>query len=433
LLHFAAEISMTGESDRANTKRNWAGNYVFKAARIHRPVSLDDVRRLVSRSRNIRAIGTRHSFNSIADSAGDLIDLSALDPRFVLDREKQTITVGAATTYAELARHLQARGWALHNMASLPHISVAGATATGTHGSGFKSGSLATAVTGLQLVTATGDLRRVRRGDAEFDGMVVGLGAFGIVTRLTLDIEPTYDIRQDAFADVDWSAAISNFDLIMSAAYSVSLMTRWSDTSVTRLWLKTRLDGEDSQDVIAAQLGVTRAPCATALGADDAADGLNPFGVPGPWSERLPHLRVDAQVGPVEQIQSEYLVPRAQTLSALTQLREIGDHIDRHLHLTEIRTVAGDNLWLSPSYGGDCIAIHFTWKKASHSVDAITRDIEEMLLPLGGRPHWGKLMHARAERLAPVYPCLPTFRNLAGIYDPTGKFRNEFLDAHVFG
>ena len=332
-----------------------------------------------------------------------------------------------------LASHLQTHGWALHNMASLPHISVAGAIATGTHGSGDKNGNLSTAVAGLSLVTATGDLVEIQRGAAGFDGMVVGLGAFGVVVRVTLDIQPTFNLQQDAFADLPWTAALSNLDAIMSAAYSVSIMTSWSGRAVGRLWLKTRLADGAPIDVTAPPLDATPTADATATGAADAIGRLNPFGIPGPWSERLPHFRPDAQPGPLEQIQSEYMVPRTQASAALAKLRAIGDCIDRHLYVTEIRSMAADTLWLSPSYGHDSIAIHFTWKQEPDAVHAITTEIEDLLLPLGARPHWGKLMHARAHRLAPLYPRMPAFCDLARSYDPDGKFRNEYLDAHVFG
>jgi xylitol oxidase len=408
-------------------EHNWADNYSFKAERIHRATTVDEAHRLVAGSARIRPIGARHSFNGIADSPGDLIDLSDIDPQITIDYDGQTVTVGAATNYGTLASTLHAQGWALHNTASLPHISIAGAIATGTHGSGDTNGNLGTAVAGLELVTATGDLMHVRRGDADFDGMVVGLGAFGVVTRVTLDIQPTFDTRQDEFVALPWAAVLSNLDAVMSAAYSVSLMTSWSGDAVNRMWLKTRLVDGEPRHVTAAHLGAI----AAAASADDT--NLNPFGVPGAWSERLPHFRVGAQPGTAGHLQSEYMVPRARAAEAIAMLRRIGDRIDNHLLTTEIRSMAGDRLWLSPSYGHDSIAIHFSWKREPDAVHSLTMEIEDMLLPLGARPHWGKIMHAPAERLAEVYPRLPAFRGLAHLHDPDGKFRNAFLDAHIFG
>lgn len=190
-------------------QHNWSDTYTYRAARIHHPRSVDEIRRLVGLATKLRAVATRHTFNGIADTTGDLIDLSELRFDPVVNPERKIATVAAGTTYGELATALHARGFALHNLGSLPHISVAGAIATGTHGSGDRNGSLATAVAGLELVTATGDLIQVCRGEPGFDGIVVGLGAFGIVTRITLEIEPTYQVRQDAFAGLPWTAVVS--------------------------------------------------------------------------------------------------------------------------------------------------------------------------------------------------------------------------------
>jgi alditol oxidase len=413
-------------------EHNWADSYTFSAAHIHRPVSVDEVRSIVARSSHIRAIGACHSFNGIADSPGDLIDLAGIDPGFLIDPERRTVTVGAATNYGLLASYLHRAGWALHNMASLPHVSVAGATATGTHGSGDRLGNLSTAVAALDIVSASGDPITIRRGDRDFDGVVVSLGAFGIVTRVTLDIQPEFEMRQDAFEGLPWATVLSDFDTVMSAGYSVTLMTSWSGPTITRFWIKTRLMGDVPETVSAAHLGAAPAAQASARATPEAMQRLNPFGLPGPWSERLPHFRPDVVPGPSGHLQSEYMVPRARATAAIAKLRAIG-RIDRHLWATEIRSMTGDALWLSPAYGKDCVSIHFSWQRELDAVQALTAEIEAMLLPLGARPHWGKIMHAHAEQLAPLYPKLPAFQELARSYDPDGKFRNEFLDEHVFG
>lgn len=417
-------------------EHNWAENHSFVAARILRPNTIDEVRRIVAASRKLRAIGTRHSFNGIADTTGDIIDLGLLDPSFVVDQDRMTVTLGANTSYGTLATYLLTKGYALHNMGSLPHISVVGAIATGTHGSGDRNGALATAVCGLELVVADGDLVQLRGGDDGFDGMVVGLGAFGVVTRVTLDIQPGYRMRQDEFVDLPWETLLADFDAVSSAAYSVSILTRWGEPAVGRLWLKTRLDGGVPADTVTvAHLGARPTQAGSIPRPLDGPGALlTPFGgVPGPWSERLPHFRPEAEPGVRDQIQSEYMLPRPQIVPALTALRALAPRIDPHLHMTEIRTIAADDLWLSPSYGHDTVAIHFTWHRKPAEVAAITSDIEALLLPLGGRPHWGKLIHADAARLAPLYPRMEAFRALADRYDPLGKFRNAYLDRHVFG
>jgi alditol oxidase len=414
-------------------EKNWSGNHIFEARRTHRPASIDELRRIVSGSSKIHAVGARHSFNGVADSTGDLIDLSGLEPRITVDPNRRIVTVGAGANYGVLAAHLQTQGWALHNMASLPHISIAGAVSTGTHGSGDKHGALPTAIAGLQMVTATGDLIELSRGQAGFNGIVVGLGAFGVITRVTIDIEPTYDMRQDAFEGLTWPTVLADFDAITSSASSFSIFTLWSGEAISRLWMKTRLTDGHPQEVSAAHLGAW--PAATPLPVDPGGRPLTvtPFGVPGPWSERLTHFPPSQEPGPVEQIQSEYLAPREQAVTAFTRLRAIGDRIDPYLYLSEIRTMTGDTLWLSPAYGAETVAIHFTWKQEPDAVGGICAEIEDILRPLGGRPHWGKLICSSAAQLEPLYPKMQAFRDLARNYDPDGKFRNAFLDRHVFG
>jgi alditol oxidase len=304
---------------------------------------------------------------------------------------------------------------------------------TGTHGSGDRLGNLATAVATLEMVTASGDLVTLHRGDPDFDGAVVALGALGIVTRVTLDIEPAYTLRQDAFEGLPWPALLSDFDAVMSAGYSVSLMTNWSGPSVRRWWIKTRADGDAAPPAPSPVFDVIVSDQPSATGTPESIARLNPFGEWGPWSDRLTHFKRDVVPGPEGHLQSEYMLPRAQATTAIARLREMGERIDTLLHGTEIRSMTGDALWLSPSYGDDRVALHFSWQREIDQVDAITRDIEALLLPLGGRPHWGKIMHATAAELAPLYPRLSAFRDLARTYDPDGKFRNAFLDTHVFG
>jgi len=414
-------------------EQNWSGTYTFTASRLHRPQSVGQIQQIVAAARWARALGSRHSFNGIADTRGDLLNLSSLSCDFDIDRQRSVVTVAANMRYGDLASRLHRHGLALHNMGSLPDITVAGATATGTHGSGDRNGNLATAVAGFERVEADGNLTTVERGDAGFDGMVVGLGAFGIVTRMTLDVQPTFDVRQDAFTGLPWDTVLRRLDEIMSGAYSVSLFTKWAGTHVDRLWLKSRVDDARMQAITARHLGAKSANHAMVYGDDDPASRLNRFGVAGPWSERLTHFRSDRDAGSPEQIQSEILVPRDRAVDALEILRAMGDRIDPHLAISELRTVAADTLWLSASYGQDVLGIHFTWNKEQEAVHRLTGEIEERLLPLGGRPHWGKVMHARAQRLAALYPRMNEFRALVRRADPGGKFRNAFLDRHVFG
>lgn len=412
---------------------NWADNHDYAAAVIHRPASIDEARELVARAPRIHAVGARHAFNAAADSPGAMIDLGGIAPDFQLDTAARIVTCGAGVRYADLAAWLAPRGWALANMASLPQISLAGAVATGTHGSGDRLGSLATQVASLAMIGADGSLATLRRGEADFAGAVVAMGALGVVARIGLDVEPAYRMRQDAYADLPWEALVGATDDVMGAGTSVSLFTQWSTPRIGRVWIKTRLDEGVADAPPPAPAGAMPTDTPGVNPSPDAHLRRTPFGVAAGWEAILWHMRAGFEPGPPEQIQSEYMVPRAAIGPAVAGLRAMGERIDAALLVNEIRSMAGDGLWLSPAEGGARIALHFTWKKMPAEVAALTREIEALLLPLGGRPHWGKVIHAPAAALAPLYPRFGAFRALAAARDPGGKFRNAFLERHVLG
>jgi alditol oxidase len=376
---------------------------------------------VVADAREVRPLGTRHSFTDVADTSGDLVSTLSLPP--TIEVGDTSVRVAAGVRYGDLALRLHEQGRALATMASLPHISVGGAVATGTHGSGDRTGSLASAVSALEYVGADGRLRTVRRGDPDFAGHVVGVGALGISTHVTLDVEPAYEVRQDLFTDVPWDGA--DLDALTSAAYSVSLFTRWTNGMVDQLWLKSR--GAEPPAVAAT-------PAATTLhmlaGADVAAV-TEQGGVAGPWHERLPHFRLEFTPSRGEELQSEYLVPRASAAAAVDALRALAPGFVDLLQVSEVRTIAADDLWLSGAYGGDAVGFHFTWVRDRSGVYAALPAIEDALLPLGARPHWGKCFVAGVDRLAPAYPRLDDFRALAERLDPERKLRNEFLARHL--
>lgn len=404
---------------------NWARHYEYTATTVHEPRTVDELREIVAAAPRIRALGSRHSFNDLADSA-ELVSLEELEPGIRVDEETETVSFSAGVRYGDLAEELQAQGWALRNMASLPHISVAGAVATSTHGSGDRNGTLARAVSGLELVTADGGLRTITPVDDEFDGAVVALGALGVVSRITLDIEPTYQLRQDVYSGLGWERLLDNYDAITSRAYSVSVFTDWSDDARTTVWLKSRLDERTPPgEVYGAK------PLAQSIGlAEGASDNTTQQGgVPGPWNERLPHFRMGFTPSNGDELQTEYLVPRRHAIAALRAVRALAERITPLLHITELRTMAADSLWLSGAYDTDATAIHFTWKNLPAEVLPLLPVIEAALEPFEARPHWGKLFHSVRREL---YPRLGDFVELAHELDPTGKFRNPFLDRNVF-
>ncbi|WP_433375658.1 FAD-binding protein [Streptosporangium sp. CA-115845] len=415
---------------------NWAGNITYGAARFHRPGSMEQLQELVAGSDAVRALGTRHSFNEIADRpGGDLVSLEDLPGGPELDPARGTVTVGAGVRYGELSRYLHDAGYALHNLGSLPHISVAGACATATHGSGDANGNLATAVSGLELVTADGEvtfLSRERDGD-RFAGAVVGLGALGVVTRVVLDVVPAFEVRQHVYENLPWARLEEHFEEITSAGYSVSMFTGWDGPVIDQVWVKRR-DGEPGPwEPVSRWLDATAAPADRhPLPGLSAVNCTAQLGVPGPWYDRLPHFRLDFTPSSGEELQSEYLLPRRHALAALRALDGVRDVVSPVLQVSEIRTVAADELWLSPSYRQDVVAVHFTWKKDWPAVRRVLTVIEDLLEPFESRPHWGKLFLMGPERLASRYDRLPDFRRLAADLDPTGKFRNPFVNDHLF-
>ncbi len=403
----------------------WSGTYRFTARQVITARTVDDVRRAVAAGGRVRAVGTRHSFNDLADNGATLVSLAGIASDPVLDEASRTVTVGAGTTYGAIAAWLRERGWALGNMASLPQISVAGAVATGTHGSGNQNRILSAAVAGLDFVAADGEVRHAGRSDPGFDGMAVGLGAFGVVVRVTLDVEPGYLVRQDVYAGLAWDRVLADVDGVMGGAYSVSLFTDWTGETV-QVWVKRRLEGP--REVTPGEFfGAPRDPGPVRL-ADAPADNLTAHGVPGPWSERLPHFRIDATPSNGDEIQSEYFVGRRHGAAALDAVRRLTGQVSPLLLVSEIRTTAADRLWLSGSYDRETLAIHFTWRKLPDEVDAAVRQVEAALAPFGARPHWGKVSHVQAGEPEPLYPRLRDARALFERLDPEGRFSNDRLE-----
>ena len=413
----------------ASQLSNWSGSYQFTAREVIAARTIGDVQKAVEQKAvkqggKVRAIGTRHSFNDLADNGATLVDVTGIESDPVIDEQARTVTVGAGTSYGVLAAWLEKHGWALHNLGSLPHISIAGATATGTHGSGSRNKILSAAIAGLEYVAADGELRHAKRGDDAFDGMAVGLGAFGIVVRITLDIEPSYDIRQDSYAGLTWDRVLDDPAAIMDAAYSVSLFTDWTGPTLRAAWVKRRPAETENVDDF---FGAKRNPGQVRF-IDAPEDNLTICGVPGPWSQRLPHFRLDTLPSNGDEIQSEYFVDKRHAAQAFEALRRRAKSIAPVLQVSEIRSIAADTLWLSGSYQRETIALHFTWLNSPDQVDAAVKQVEEALEPFDARPHWGKVSHVTAERVKQLYPRLTDARALFERLDPGGRFGNDRLE-----
>ena len=405
---------------------NWAGNVTYGPEAILEPATVDELQAMVAGWPRVHALGTRHSFTDIADTSGALISLAGMDPDIRIDPTAMTASVTGGTRFGVLIRELQAHGFALHNTGSLPHISVAGATATGTHGSGDGSGILSTAISAVELVTADGSLATIDRSGDELSALAVGLGAFGIITRITLDIQPTYLVRQDVYRFAPWETVLGQLDEVFASAYSVSLLADFASPTVMQVWLKTRLGSGEHPEVAPTLFGATWYDDSDEVAPENVNQRAS---VPGPWSDRMPHFRLEGQPSHGgDELQSEYYVAREHGVPALEALRALGAQISPHLLIAEIRTAAADALWLSPAYERDVLCIGFTWAKHPVEVAGLLPVIEEALAPFAPRPHWGKMFHFGADVVGERFPRLPDFMAVRRRYDPELKFWNPFLE-----
>ena len=413
---------------------NWAGNYTY-SGQLSSATSVQQVQDFVRNHDRLRVLGTRHCFNGIADSTAHLLSLRDMNRVASIDSAGRTVTLESGMSYGQLCPRLDEKGLALHNLASLPHISVAGACATGTHGSGVKNGNLSTAVSALELVTASGDVLALsRRNDGDtFNAAVVNLGALGVVTRVTLDVQPAYTMRQNVFLDLDMSQVRNHFEDIMSAAYSVSLFTDWQKGRVNEVWVKRRVDSgaaaKSPSEFFGARAATTDVHPIVELSAENCTQQM---GVEGRWYERLPHFRMGFTPSSGKELQSEYFVARRHAVEAIAAVERLRDHVSPHLMITELRTIDGDELWMSPCYRRPSLAIHFTWKQDWESVSKVLPMIERELAPFDVRPHWGKLFTIPGAELRRRYERCDEFKQVLARHDPQGKFRNAFLTQTLY-
>ena len=432
-------ISGFASGETTGPRTNWAGNLTYHTDNLLTPETVEETQQLVKTKPKLRALGSRHCFNTIADSTAAQISLTALDS-MVIDADAKTVTVGAGVRYGILAPYIDKAGFALHNLASLPHITAVGACATATHGSGIKNGNLSTAVSGMEIVTADGQIIRLTRakdGDL-FKESVVHLGSLGVVTKITLDMQPTFQMKQLVYENLSMDQLEHNLDTIMGSGYSVSLFTDWQKHRISQVWIKSRLDHPDAQppstEIPPLFYGATAAKQKLhPLPGHDATPCTEQMGIPGPWYERLPHFRMNFTPSSGAEIQTEYFVPRSRGYEAILAVEQLKDKITPHLFITEIRCIAADDLLMSPAWHQDSMAIHFTWKPESDAIHKVLPLIEEKLAPFNARPHWGKVFTMPPARLAQVYSNMPKFQALLKQYDPQGKFRNQFIDANIFG
>jgi xylitol oxidase len=410
---------------------NWSGTHTYHAARRERPSTVPELQQLIADAPAVKVVGSGHSFNGIADSeSGWQLDVSGLIEPPELDAETGVATVSGGMTYGELVPVLTAAGRALPNLASLPHITIAGSVATGTHGSGVGLRGLAASVQAVELLTANGELRWIDTTDPHFAGVVVSLGALGVVTRLKLATVRDFEMRQDAFVGMGWGELVTHLDEVLGSAYSVSVFGQWVGPGPDHVILKSRVDEIDGRPSVlgARWVDETLHPLQAAGATPDAVTEQS--GVPGGWADRLPHFRLGFTPSAGAEIQSEYFVAREDGARAIEALLAVGEALAPHLLVSEIRAVAADSQLISPAQGRDSVAFHFTWKPDVDAVHTATAVIEDALADLAPRPHWGKAF-SYPGRLDFAYDRLDDFDEVRRIFDPHAKFRNDFIVRHV--
>ena len=403
---------------------NWSGTVTFSDSNTFAPATTAELAEIIANNPKVRARGSAHCFNAIADTDAISVTFENLPHELVINKEKQIVTVSAGIKYGELAVALEKRGWALHNMASLPHISVAGAIATATHGSGVGNGNLATAVRGLEVILPDGRFKKINSDSPEFAGYVVGLGVAGIVISVDLAIEPTFNIEQTVYRAMSRETYAANLVEIMSLAYSVSYFTTWAAAGGGEVWAKFRSGSVAPETLFEAYPATSNRHPLPGLNPEPCTEQM---AVSGPWHLRLPHFKMEFTPSAGDEIQSEFFVDREDAPAALAALEKIAPQINEILWVTEIRAIAADELWMSPHYQRDCIGIHFTWKKVD-AVYEFVKVVEAVLAPFNYRPHMGKVYSASPEYIRSVMPKMSDFVRLVKEIDPMNKFGNAMTD-----
>lgn len=425
-------MQQTDKTIKSGTTTNWAGNLSYGTTDIQAPGEIGDLQQIISKSQKLRALGSRHSFNRIADSRDQLVSLENMNRIVELDTVAHTVTIEAGCRYGDIAPFLDSHGYALHNLASLPHITVAGAISTATHGSGMRNESLASAVQGIELIDRKGDRHTIsRQSDPEtFDGMVVSLGTLGVMSKFTLNLVPRFDIQQSVYLDLPTESLQDNFPAIMGDAYSISLFTDWNPEKISEVWIKRKSDDDT--------------PAAEFFGATLASEDVHPIhgesaenvtiqrGIAGTWYERLPHFKMGFKPSAGAELQSEFFVPVEHAVEAITAMQKLHPVIKPHLLVSELRTIAADNFWLSPFYKRNSVALHFTWKQHTEDVMKLLPEIESALLPFEPRPHWGKVFTMSPDSIRVCYERMEDFKQVASHFDPDEKFRNDFVNDIIF-
>lgn len=412
---------------------NWAGNLNYGTKNVYYPKTVEEVQEVVKQCSKLKALGSKHSFNTIANSKDNLLSLSDLNKVISLDTNNHLITVESGARYGDFAPYLDQHGYALENLASLPHITVAGATATGTHGSGVTHGNLSSQVAAIEFVNAKGDIVNLSKKDGDkFYGAVVNLGALGVVTKVTLNVIPTFKMKQVVYRNMPIDALKDHFADVEAKGYSVSLFTNWANKNINEVWIKSIANANDApadKELYGATLATKNMHPVEDQSAENTTDQM---GVPGTWYERMPHFKMGFKPSTGKELQAEFFVPIEHAYEAIMAVETLHEKITPHLFITEIRTIKADDLWMSPCYKQTSVTIHFTFKQETDAVMQLLPLIEQQLMPFNVKPHWAKLFTLDPKILQSRYAKLADFKQLVASYDPDGKFRNDFLAKNLY-
>lgn len=430
---------------RSDSWSNWAGNQTARPHAIERPTGDDDVvaivRKALDTRRTVKAVGTGHSFTSTAITDGHLVIMDSLRRIIDVDRTAGTVTVGAGITIGDLNLALHGLGLAMPNLGDIAYQTISGAIATSTHGTGATLTGLAGQVRALRLVTGTGDIVDLTPSDgALFGAACVNVGALGIVTQYTLAVVPSFRLRADEGAqkldtlldDLDTHVdGNDHFEFFWIPHTKWALTKRNNRTSdpVPPASISSRWKHWYSKSLMEnyafgalCEVGRRRPSMiprlATALPSSGQSSYVNDS------------FRIYASKRVVKFLEMEYSIPREHCAEALSSVRAM---IDRRGHMVsfpvEVRFTAADDIPLSTAHGRPSayIAVHMYKGTPWPDVERYFRDVEEIMVGFGGRPHWGKMHFRSAADLAPMYPRWGEFLSARDRFDPERVFANDYL------
>ena len=426
--------------------QNWAGNHRSVASAVATPGSTaqvaDAVRSAVARGQTIKPVGTGHSFTPAAATSGVRLELGALSGLVDVDHEARLVRVRAGTTLTSLNIELARHGLALPNLGDIDVQTVSGALATGTHGTGAGYGCLSTFVTALELVTGTGDVLRCSREDNPdvFMAALVGVGAIGVVTEVTLRCVDAFILHaderpapvDDVLSSLERRIADNDHFEFYWMPYTERTLAKANNRVDHDSKPRGRLAAWVNDDLLENTVlgGVCRlcraVPPLTPTLLRATARAFSPR----VYTERSDVVFTSPRR--VRFVEMEYGLPREALPEAFAGLRRLIDRLPGKVSLpVEVRFTAADDIWLSHGYGRDnaYIAIH---QFIGIPYEEYFRGFEEICAPLGGRPHWGKMHYRDAQSLRAAYPHFDDFLAVRDKLDPGRTFANDYT-TQVFG